>query len=382
MQIGSDLDGNLSTDNAGHAIGLSSDGQVLAMGAPFNNANGPDSGSVRLFNYVASSGTWDQFGFIFGEDADVWSGFSVALNGDGTVVAIGAIRSRADNQGRARVFEYAGGFTWNQRGGNLNGQIVQGAFGSAIALSTDGNVVAVGDRNSGGQGEVKVFDWNGSSWTQRGVTIQGQQSGDKFGETLTLSGTGLVVAGGGTSYNAGGNSNAGHASVYEWDGSAWVLRGSHFLGSVGAERVGSGVSLSDDGSVFALGARGANTSTGRCRVYTWNGSAWVQKGQDLSGSATEDRAGASVWLTGDGSAVAFGATQTNSGGPGYVRVYDYVGSTWVQKASDIIGEANGDEFGSSLAISDDASFVAVGAPFNDSGGKADAGSVRAFEYFP
>ena len=44
---------------------------------------------------------------------------------------------------------------------------------------------------------------------------------------------------------------------------------------------GNAVDLSDDGNVLAVGAPGndgAGSNSGRVRIYTWSGSAWVQSG--------------------------------------------------------------------------------------------------------
>ena len=64
---------------------------------------------------------------------------------------------------------------------------------------------------------------------------------------------------------------------------------------------------------------------------------------------------------------------------GHVRVFDLVGSTWTQVGGDIDGEAAGDFFGFSVALSSDGTRLAVGGPLNDGNG-TDAGHVRVFDY--
>jgi hypothetical protein len=76
-------------------------------------------------------------------------------------------------------------------------------------------------------------------------------------------------------------------------------------------------------------------------VYQYNGSQWVQIGQDIDGEAYGDQSGYSVSLNSDGTIVAIGAAfnDGNGGDSGHVRVYQYNGSQWVQIGLDIDGEA-------------------------------------------
>ncbi len=57
-QIGADIDGEAAGDRSGYSVSLSSDGSVKAIGAIYNDGNGSNSGSVRL--YKNTGGTWAQ----------------------------------------------------------------------------------------------------------------------------------------------------------------------------------------------------------------------------------------------------------------------------------------------------------------------------------
>ena len=71
------------------SVSMSSDGTIVAIGAPYNDGNGSNSGHVRVYEY--SGGSWSQLGTdIDGEAAGDSSGYSVSLSSDGTKVAIGA----------------------------------------------------------------------------------------------------------------------------------------------------------------------------------------------------------------------------------------------------------------------------------------------------
>ena len=90
--------------------------------------------------------------------------------------------------------------------------------------------------------------------------------------------------------NDGNGINSGHVRLYAWDGSSWVQRGSDIDGEAAGDLSGSSVSLSADGSMVAIGAYGNDGNgidSGHVRLYAWNGSSWVQRGSDIDGEAAE-----------------------------------------------------------------------------------------------
>jgi hypothetical protein len=108
--------------------------------------------------------------------------------------------------------------------------------------------------------------------------------------------------------------------------------GSDIDSEAAADSSGFAVSLSSDGTEVAIGAPGndgTGASAGHVRVYEWNGTAWVQKGNDIDGEAAADRSGYSVSLSSDGTEVAIGAIGNDGTGSnaGHVRVYSITTST-------------------------------------------------------
>ena len=91
---------------------------------------------------------------------------------------------------------------------------------------------------------------------------------------------------------------------------------------------------------------------------------WGQIGSDINGESTGDNSGRSVSLSDNGTIVAIGADRNNTE-TGHVRVYQYVDSNWVQLGDDINGESFYDHSGFSVDISADGKIVAVGAYAND-----------------
>jgi len=150
--------------------------------------------------------------------------------------------------------------------------------------------------------------------------------------------------------------------------------GSTFSGSVNNERLGTSVSLNSDGTKLAFGALQTGSNTGYVKVYNWSGTSWTQVGSTMVGDATGDEYGTSVSLSSDGTRLAVGAAAHNTSG--YVRVYEFSGNAWGQLGSIINGEGSTDRFGFSVSLSSDGTRFAAGGI----GNTANSGHVRVFEY--
>ena len=161
VQGGGDIDGEAADDQSGSAVAISADGRTVAVGAPYNDANGNVSGHVRIFRFTA--GAWTQLGQdIDGEAGGDFSGGAVAISADGDTVIIGARLNDGNglSSGHARIFDWDG-TTWTQRGNDIDGEASDDRSGEAVAISADGNAVAIGapfnDGNGSLAGHVRVF---------------------------------------------------------------------------------------------------------------------------------------------------------------------------------------------------------------------------------
>jgi hypothetical protein len=111
---------------------------------------------------------------------------------------------------------------------------------------------------------------------------------------------------------------------------------------------------------------------------------WKQIGRDIIGEANGDEFGWSVSLSDDGKTLAVGA-RTNDGyngaRSGHVRVYRRTDadseSGWMQLGDNIDGEAAYDMSGYSVSLSANGNTVAVSSPGNDDNGDS-SGQVRVF----
>ena len=220
--------------------------------------------------------------------------------------------------------------SWEQRGSDIDGEAASDNSGYSVSLSDDGNIVAIGayfnDGNGVDSGHVRVYSWNGSSWEQRGDDIDGEAAGDESGRTVSLSNDGSILAIGASKNDNDAGENSGHVRVYAWNGLAWEQRGDDIDGEAAGDWSGYSVSLSDDGNTLAIGARlndGNGVDSGHVRVYVWSGSSWEQRGDDIDGEAAGDGLGVSVSVSGDGSTLAIGGSSNFGGGAysGHVRIF-------------------------------------------------------------
>ena len=163
VQQASDIDGEAAFDESGSSVSLSSDGSVVAIGAPRNDGNGTNSGQVRVFAWDGAA--WSQRGSdIDGEAAQDGSGSSVSLSSDGSVVAMGAPGNggNGSSSGQVRIYVWEGA-AWSQRGSDIDGEAAFDESGSSVSLSSDGSTVAIGapgsDGNGTSSGQVRVFAW-------------------------------------------------------------------------------------------------------------------------------------------------------------------------------------------------------------------------------
>ena len=86
-----------------------------------------------------------------------------------------------------------------------------------------------------------------------------------------------------------------------------------------------------------------------------------QKGVDIDGEAAGDGSG-KVSLNSNGNIVAISAPNNDGNGAdsGHAKIYSWNGNTWIQRGSDINGEAAGDLSGESIAINDAGDVVIIG----------------------
>jgi len=407
-------------DIFGTAVAVSGQGAVI--GAPHDDDDGADSGSVYFFGGLSdcnANGVLDACDIVDGTSPDnngngipdecepfyanEWAkllasdgetedyfGCAVAISGDTAVV--GAYRDVVGPYGymlgSAYVFRHDGS-SWTEEQKLLASDGEHGdIFGWSVAICNDtiviGNYV---DNNDNGlwAGGAYVFRFNGSSWVEEQKLLASDGAAqDLFGRSVGVCDD-IVVIGA-----DGDDDDCGAAYVFRYDGSSWTEEQKLLASDREAgDLFGYSAALSENAVV--VGAEGDDDNgfhSGSAYVFRYNGSSWVQEAKLLpSDGAAEDRFGVAVAMSGDAVVVgvpsdddAFPADSRFDSGSAYVFRYD--GSSWAQEAKLLAsyGERD-DQFGSSVAISGD---TAVVGAFREDGvyppWSPDVGAAYAFLY--
>ena len=265
-QIGQDIDGEAAGDYSGWSVSLSSDGNTVAIGALDNDGNGSNAGHVRI--YENSGGSWSQIGNdIDGEAAGDQSGYSVCLSSDGNTVAIGAPYNDgigSNIAGHVRVYNLSNpgctdptacnydylantddgscsypssssttitacdSYSWNGTtytatgvhafaSTNANGCDSIATLNLIINPSTTSSVVVT---------ECDSYSWNGTTYTASGVHAFASTNSNGCDSTATLN---LTINASTTS-----SVDVTECDSYSWNGTTYTASGVHAFASTNA----------------------------------------------------------------------------------------------------------------------------------------------------
>ncbi|BEP95043.1 hypothetical protein GmRootA79_34270 [Acidovorax sp. A79] len=381
----------------GYSVALSADGNTLAVGSVWERGgatgiNGDQTDTSKpgspgaAYVFTRSSSQWTQQAYVKPSNTGVAQSFgsSVALAADGNTLAVGAVgessnatgiqgdqtNSTMPTAGAVYVFSRFGS-TWNQqayvKASNteptpeyvtsppLFTPVIANAqqFGTSLALSADGNTLAVGapgersaamgvngnqsDRSANKAGAVYLFTRSSNSlWSQLAyVKASNTNANDFFGHRLALSGDGATLAVGalgeaskatGIQGAQGDNAAPGAGATYVytrgsggWDQQAYIKASNTDAGDV----FGNALALSFDGSTLAVGApqeasnatgingnQADNTAwqAGAAYVYRRDGVTWSQRAYVKPvGTRMSLAFGRTLALSADGHTLAIGA---------------------------------------------------------------------------
>jgi hypothetical protein len=398
-------EGGALPGHTGNTVAISRDGGTIAVGAPHeassaagvNPTNQSDNGAMNagaVYVYTRSGNGWTQQAYLKASNPqrNAHFGTVVALSDDGNTLAVSAVWESSGatgingNQkdesipqaGAVYVFVRSGG-RWTQQAyvkASNTGKRGQSAedpgegdqFGFSLALSGDGNTLAVGapsedssatgvngnqaDDGFNSAGAVYVYTRARDAWTQQ-VYLKADAHtntglGDQFGFSVALSENGRTLAvgvydesGSGRTVNAPINrERGGSGAVYIWtrSGAAWTKQA--YLktwNAEGGDSWGSVVALSGDGDTLAVGSldedclcpgvhtnpetgigdQKADLSSGGAAVFVRNGTTWSQQAYvKASNAGQDDWFGVRLALSGDGNALIVAAPNEDSNGRG------------------------------------------------------------------
>lgn len=253
------------------------------------------SGQARVWDFNATSNAWEQLGSsIYGVGVEDHAG-RLALSSDGKVLAVGAHwhdANGADDSGHVRVF-VLNGTEWEQQGQEIKGEFAGDNVGNWVALNADGSILAVSASGADGPagrstGLVRIYEFDGEEWLQLGEDIFGDSPDAYLASSIRFSADGQIVAMGSSRHDSAIiGDDSGLAKVYRYNGTEWILMGQMIEGEATQDESGFSVAISADGSVLAVtaikndGINGADS--GHVRVYKYNETVdeWEQVGPDM-----------------------------------------------------------------------------------------------------
>jgi len=188
VKVGSNLVAPSDNNYYGRSVSISTNSSIIAVGGEGYNSF---AGAVRVYEY--QGGDWMQIGSdIVGNSSNAQFGTSVCLSSDGTILAAGA-PSGNSYKGYVEIYEDQGG-TWTQIG-YIGGFGTNALSGNSIDLSSDGNIVAIGAYSfNSGRGYFRVYENQSGTWVQKGSDVYGENAGDQFGYKVSLSSDGSIIA--------------------------------------------------------------------------------------------------------------------------------------------------------------------------------------------
>jgi hypothetical protein len=398
-QVGLQTNGISANDRLGdfNAIAIDAIGNTMAVGSSRNSDVGSFFGYAKVLDWDGS--TWVQRGATFlGSAVFEGTGSAVDLSADGNTVVVSSpwgTNSLGYKSGLVNVYDW-NGTAWVQRGATIEGEgnsnpILDGdIFGRAVAISPDGNYLAVGapsNTQQGGvlqiQGHARVYNWDGTNWVQMGLDIDGVVSLEEFGLAIDISADGTKLAVGGKSFTlwSGGSpvlQDVGIVRNYAWDGTQWNQRGTPMMGTASTERLGVSVSLNDDGNILAISSTNTNSANSFTQIFEWSSNQWVSKGSNIVGISNAV-SGPINDLNSDGTMIAIGESWSNSVSGG-AKVYNWDGTQWTQLDNELLSSNSSiNGFGTAVCLSANGSTVAIGASSQNAGGLNSAGSVYVFQ---
>lgn len=386
-QLGNTIFGNQFYDFLGTSVDISANGKRIILGAPQKSNNVVGNGYVSVFEWNGSS--WEKLGQnISGQITNENFGTAVAISGNGNTIAVGAPVDNGgiiEEEGTVRIFDWNGS-NWEQVE-EIHGDSGGDRFGTSVDLSYDGNIVAGGGTQDSGYmetGYAKVYQRQGDAWIALGQDIEGIVGDLWFGTTLALSADGSRFIVGAPFSNGDDNIDwAGKASVFDWDGNTWNQVGESISGTQSNALDSYSLAISADKKTIAVGSgvynNNGNIEAGQVRVFEWEGTQWTQIGETIQGSDAYERLGSAVALSGDGSFLAIGSTKTNNNFMpiGDVKLFSRIDDHWEQVFTTIEGESNGDRFGYALSISEDGNTLVISGS-----GDFNTGITKVYHFLP
>ncbi|MFT7676183.1 MAG: hypothetical protein ACI8QC_000151 [Planctomycetota bacterium] len=211
------LHGDPAALSFGESVALNPQGTRLAVGSAHVDVGGVDrAGEVVVFDRVGS--TWIEVDRLHMSPLEEVSGFGHSVAVDGDLIAVGAYGANPGIKGMVQVFRDTGGGSFQVEARvRADDSVASPSSGFGWALELEGNRLAVSAPFTGlHSARVYLYQWSGTEWLPEHSFANG--IGTEFGKSIDLSGDLLVVGEHNTSMEA---KLGGALHLYRRDPSGW-----------------------------------------------------------------------------------------------------------------------------------------------------------------
>mmetsp|Transcript_29859 Transcript_29859/g.64665 ORF Transcript_29859/g.64665 Transcript_29859/m.64665 type:complete len:645 (-) Transcript_29859:1258-3192(-) len=304
---------------------LSGDGQRLVVGFPKRDGSVENMGGFRVYELNVTSRNWTLLGEpVVGTPGDKpledsYFGYTISTDYSGNVVAVGAPRSR-NSIGSVFCFRLSNKGLWEQMGEEIlaPGAKQEDRFGYAVSLSSDGQILAVGQQSDHDlEGRVVVYQYGDGSWKELGQQIRGEAIDDKFGKHVSLSADGMTLVAGAKDHANLAGTGLVRTFRFNRTKDTWTRLGGT-IKSKAVEFKPSRFAITPDGNRIAMATGKATIGQGYAEVYDYDGNDWQRVGGKIPASEQTDKYGGSVEISGDGSRLLLSYATEDEG---VVRIY-------------------------------------------------------------
>lgn len=223
-------------------------------------------------------------------------------------------------------------------------------------LSHDGKVMLT----HSGSG-VQIYTWNGLQWKQVGQNISTGLT-QVYSSAISYYADYFVVA------------SDSQMKVFKWNRNSKIFEqyGDTMRGDFGT--VEQKIQINKSGDTVVIGNSQKNSSTGRSYTYVHEGERWGLI-NETNGSATGDALGKFLRVSNNGDKIILGMTGEIS-----MKTTNLINksSGWKQRGNTLIATTVNDGFGTSLSLSNDGKYLAIGIPTSFS--FTDIGTVKIYEF--
>lgn len=200
-------------DGTGYSLSLNDNGNIIAYGSPYSD---DQRGHVTVYKFIRD--TWIQLGDdIKGQELGVNHGFSIDLNGDGDIIAIGSPSLTKQTNSYVKIYILKDN-KWISLGNDI--RYGYNSIGWNVSLNGKGNIIAISEvdpptslEDTIGENivDVRLYKYTDGDW----VNLRNFQSFPTSG--LSLNHKGNVVAFMSTII--------GNIVVYKQSSSGWDIMG-------------------------------------------------------------------------------------------------------------------------------------------------------------